>query len=90
MKTQAQAQRLSDCSPTNSMRHGSQAQPFKLWISSAVPPQAILKELPSKVMSGPSDVATKLHELATVISHHSEIANERVAAGVFEKGARRF
>jgi hypothetical protein len=43
-----------------------------------------------QVMSGASDVATKLHELATVISHHSEIANARVAAGVYEKGARRF
>lgn len=43
-----------------------------------------------QVMSGTSDVATKLRELATVISHHSEIANEHVAAGVYEKGARRF
>jgi hypothetical protein len=90
MKTQAEARRLPDYSPTNSTPTRLASATLQAMDQLGGVAADEIEGTAEQVITGASDVATKLHELATAISHHSEIANERVAAGVYEKGACRF
>lgn len=78
MKTQAQARRLSDNSPTNSTPTRLASATIQAMDQLGGAAADEIEGTAEQVMSGASGVATKLHELATVISHHSEIDNEQL------------